>query len=117
MRAHGDDAMDVACIKISKMGGLTKARFGRDFCAVAGIPMCVEDVWGGDVVAAALAHLAASTPPDALLNTTDLHNYNALHFAAGAPLADGGKLYVSDEPGLGVTPDESVLGEPVAVYA
>lgn len=117
MRAHGDDAMDVACIKISKMGGLTKTRFGRDFCAAAGIPMCVEDVWGGDVVAAALAHLAASTPPDALLNTTDLHNYNALHFAAGAPLADGGKLYVSDEPGLGVTPDESVLGEPVAVYA
>lgn len=117
MRAQRDDAMDIACIKISKMGGLSKARFARDFCAAAGIPMCVEDVWGGDLVTAALAHLAASTPPDALLNTTDLHNYNTLHFAAGAPLAEGGRLYVSDEPGLGVTPDEDVLGEPLAVYA
>lgn len=116
MRAHRDDAMDVACIKISKMGGLSKARFARDFCAAAGIPMCVEDVWGGDVVTAALAHLAVSTPPEALLNTTDLHNYNTLHFAEGAPHAEGGCLYVSDAPGLGVTPDEALLGEPVAVY-
>lgn len=117
MRAHRDDAMDVACIKISKMGGLTKARFARDFCAAAGIPMCVEDVWGGDVVTAALAHLAVSTPPETFLNTTDLHNYNTLHFAAGAPYAEAGRLYVSDAPGLGVTPDEDVLGDPVAVYA
>jgi len=116
MRAQRDDAMDIACIKISKMGGLTKARFARDFCAAAGIPMCVEDVWGGDVVTAALAHLAASTPVDALLNTTDLHNYNRLHFASGAPTAESGRLYVSDEPGLGVIPDEDLLGEPLAVY-
>ena len=116
MRAHQDDAMDIACIKISKMGGLTKARVARDICAEAGIPACVEDVWGGDVVTAALAHLAASTPVHALLNTTDLHNYNTVHFAAGAPVADGGRLHVSDAPGLGVTPDEDVLGEPVAVY-
>lgn len=116
MRAHNDDAMDVACIKVSKLGGLTKSRFARDFCAAAGIPMCVEDVWGGDIVAAALAHLAVSTPVDVFLNTTDLHNYNETHFAAGAPVADGGRLRVSDEPGLGVTPDENTLGEAVAVY-
>jgi L-alanine-DL-glutamate epimerase-like enolase superfamily enzyme len=59
----------------------------------------------------------ASTPRDALLNTTDLHNYNRLHFTTGAPVAEGGMLYVSDAPGLGVTPDEDVLGEPVAVYS
>ena len=47
---------------------------------------------------AALAHLAVSTPPHALLNTTDLHNYNTLHFAAGAPVAEGGKLYVATRP-------------------
>lgn len=116
VRAHRDDAMDVACIKISKMGGLSRSRFARDYCAAAGIPMCVEDVWGGDLVTAALAHLAVSTPVDALLNTTDLHNYNTLHFAPGAPVADGGKLHVSDEPGLGVTPDEDILGAPVSVY-
>lgn len=117
LRALGDDAMDVACIKVSKLGGLTKSRVARDLCAASGIPMCVEDVWGGDIVTAALAHLAVSTPVSAFLNTTDLHNYNLLHLAAGAPIADGGHLLVGDAPGLGVTPDEEVLGEPVAVFA
>lgn len=115
-RAHRDDAMDVACVKITKHGGLTKARLVRDFLAAAGIPMTVEDVWGGDVVSAALAHLAVSTPPEVLLNTTDLHNYNTVRFAEDAPTVDNGRLYVSDAPGLGVTPDEQVLGEPVAVH-
>ena len=116
LRAHRDDAMDVVCIKISKLGGLTKSRFARDYCAAAGIPMTVEDVWGAEIVTAALAHLAVSTPPGALLNTTDLHNYNTVHLARGAPTSQGGHLRVGDEPGLGVTPDENVLGEPVAVY-
>jgi L-alanine-DL-glutamate epimerase-like enolase superfamily enzyme len=43
-------------------------------------------------------------------------HYDTLHFAAGAPVAERGRLIVSDEPGLGLTPDENVLGEPVAVY-
>ncbi|MFQ6021792.1 MAG: hypothetical protein ACE5NW_03635 [Acidiferrobacterales bacterium] len=56
------------------------------------------------------------TPSEVLLSTTDLHNYNTIHFASGAPLARAGHLYVGDEPGLGVMPDEDVLGEPVATY-
>ena len=116
LRALSDDAMDVACIKISKMGGLSRARLARDICAASGIPMTVEDVWGGDVVTAALAHLAVSTHADFLLNTTDLHNYQSEHFADGAPEVKEGRLLVSDAPGLGVTPDEKRLGDPVAVY-
>jgi len=108
--------MDVACVKISKHGGLSKARIVRDCCAAFGIPMTVEDVWGGEIVTAALAHLAVSAPPEALLNTTDLHNYNTVHFAEGAPVAKDGYLHVGDEPGLGVTPDEDALGEPVVAY-
>ena len=116
LQALSDDAMDVACIKISKMGGLSRSRLARDLCAARGIPMTVEDVWGGDLVTAALAHLAVSTPPEFLLNTTDLHNYQTTHFADGAPQVENGKLLVSDEPGLGVDPDPQRLGEPVAVY-
>jgi L-alanine-DL-glutamate epimerase-like enolase superfamily enzyme len=116
LRARADDACDVACIKISKHGGLTKARLIRDACAALGMPMTVEDVWGGDIVTAALAHLAASTPAAALLNTTDLHNYNSVHVADGAPVAQGGRLTVGDAPGLGITPREDALGEPVAAY-
>ncbi len=116
-RALGDDAMDVACIKITKFGGLTKARLARDVCAAAAIPMTVEDVWGCEVVTAALGHLAISTEPAGFLNTTDLQAYNDLHL--GEPSAGGhdGRLHVSDAPGLGVEPDPDVLGEPVAVYS
>ncbi|MDX1521820.1 MAG: mandelate racemase/muconate lactonizing enzyme family protein [Anaerolineae bacterium] len=116
LQAGVDNACDVACIKISKMGGLTKARFARDYCAQLGIPMTVEDTWGGEIVTAALGHLAVSTPPDFLLNTTDLHNYNTVHFADNAPKNVEGHLLVADRPGLGSTPDLDVLGEPVAVY-
>lgn len=48
------------------MGGLTKARAIRDLAVSAGIPMNIEDTWGGDIVTAAIAHLAHSTPDDYL---------------------------------------------------
>lgn len=63
-----------------------------------------------------MAHLAASTPPEVLLNTTDLHSYNTVHFAAGAPAVEDGCLTVGDAPGLGVEPIADLLGPPVAAY-
>ncbi len=116
-RALADDAMDIACIKISKFGGLTKSRVARDMCAAAGIPMTVEDVWGCEIVTSALGHLAISTPPAAFLNTTDLHTYNLVHLGEPSAREVGGRLWVSDAPGLGFTPHLDVLGEPVAVYS
>ncbi|NND01259.1 MAG: mandelate racemase/muconate lactonizing enzyme family protein [Acidimicrobiia bacterium] len=109
-----DDAMDVACIKISKFGGLTKSRLARDVCAAAGIPMAVEDVWGCQIVTAAIGHLAISTPPDSFLNTTDLQSYNDIELAEPSVHAVDGRLVVDDTPGLGVEPDLGVLGEPQA---
>ena len=35
LRGHADRAMDVVNIKISKFGGLTKAKQARDLCVVA----------------------------------------------------------------------------------
>ena len=40
-------AMDVVNMKISKFGGLTKARQARDLCVSLGIAMTIEDSWGG----------------------------------------------------------------------
>ena len=66
LRGHADRAMDVVNIKISKFGGLTKAKQARDLCVSLGIAMTIEDSWGGDIVTAAIAHLAHSTPPEFL---------------------------------------------------
>ncbi len=56
--------MDAINLKISKVGGLTKAREIRDLCISAGVAMTMEDSWGGDIVTAAIAHLARSTPEE-----------------------------------------------------
>ena len=108
--------MDVVNLKISKLGGLTRARQARDLCASLGIAMTVEDSWGGDITTAAIAHLAHSTPTELLFTATDFNSYVTVSTAEGAPQRDKGRMRASIEPGLGIRPKEEVLGEPVAVW-
>jgi L-alanine-DL-glutamate epimerase-like enolase superfamily enzyme len=113
LRAHADGAMDCVNIKISKFGGLTRARQARDLCASLGIAMTIEDSWGGDVTTAAIAHLAHSTPPELLFTATDFNSYVTVSTAEGAPKRSGGRLAASSAPGLGVEPRLEVLGDPL----
>lgn len=113
VRGVADQAMDVINLKISKVGGLTKARQIRDLCVSAGIAMTIEDTWGGDIITAAIAHLAHSTPERFLFSATDFNSYVTVTFAEGAPRRQHGRLAASREPGLGVRPVLEVLGKPV----
>ena len=115
LRANGDHAMDVINLKISKLGGLTKAKQMRDLCVSLGIGMTIEDTWGGDFTTAAIAHLAHSTPPRALFTSTDFNSYVTVSTARNPPLRHGGRLAAPTGPGLGLQPDPAVLGEPVLV--
>jgi L-alanine-DL-glutamate epimerase-like enolase superfamily enzyme len=112
LRAGADRAMDVVNIKISKFGGLTKARQARDLCVSLGIAMTIEDTWGGDIVTAAIAHLAHSTPPEFLFTATDFNSYVTVSTADGAPKRQNGRMAASTAPGLGVQPRLGVLGQP-----
>jgi L-alanine-DL-glutamate epimerase-like enolase superfamily enzyme len=116
VRGKADLAMDVVNLKISKFGGLTKARQARDLCVSLGLAMTIEDTWGGDIVTAAIAHLAHSTPPEYLFTSTDFNSYVTKSIAGGAPQRVQGRLAASTAPGLGVKPKLDVLGPPVAVY-
>lgn len=113
LRGYHDRAMDVINLKISKVGGLTKARQIRDLCVSLGIAMTIEDTWGGDITTAAIAHLAHSTPPELLFSSTDFNSYVTVSFADGSPQRKHGRLAASTAPGLGVTPRMDVLGSPV----
>ncbi|MDA1082764.1 MAG: mandelate racemase/muconate lactonizing enzyme family protein [Gemmatimonadetes bacterium] len=113
VRGIADQAMDVINLKISKVGGLTKARQIRDLCVSVGIAMTIEDTWGGDIITAAIAHLAHSTPERFLFSATDFNSYVTVAFAEGAPQRKHGRLAASREPGLGVQPVMDVLGKPV----
>ena len=117
LRAHGDLAMDAINIKISKFGGLTRARQARDLCVALGIGMTVEDSWGGDIVTAAIAHLAHSTPPQFLFTSTDFNSYVTVSTAEGAPQRAGGRMAAPMQPGLGIEPRADVLGKPVLEIA
>ncbi|MCA9221756.1 MAG: cis-3-hydroxy-L-proline dehydratase [Pirellulaceae bacterium] len=115
LRANADLAADVVNIKISKFGGLTKARQARDLCASLGIAMTIEDSWGGDITTAAISHLAHSTPTDLLFTSTDFNSYVTVSTADGAPQRQAGRMQASAQPGLGVQPRFDVLGDPVVV--
>ena len=113
LQGAADLAMDVVNIKISKFGGLTKARQARDLCVSLGIAMTIEDAWGGDIVTSAIAHLAQSTPSDFLFTTTDFNSYVTQSIAEGAPQRVDGRMSAPVLPGLGVKPRLDVLGNPV----
>lgn len=113
LRGQADGAMDVVNLKISKLGGLTKARQARDLCVSLGIAMIIEDTWGSDIVTAAIAHLAHSTPPELLFASTDFNSYVTVSLAEGAPQRVDGRLAAPAIPGLGLKPRLEVLGLPV----
>lgn len=115
LKAHEDLAMDVINIKISKLGGLTKARQVRDMCVTLGVGMTIEDSWGGDITTAAIAHLAHSTPELNRFSSTDFNSYGTVSTAENAPQRVDGKMEASREPGLGIVPRMDVLGDPVLV--
>jgi len=117
LRAHELGCMDVVALKLSKFGGISALRRARDLCLHLGTMMVVEDTWGSDIATAAVAHMAVSTPKKFLLNACDLSGYVAPHVAADGPRRENARLKPSEEPGLGVTPDVGVLGEPAAVFA
>lgn len=113
LKGHADLAMDVVNIKISKFGGLTKAKQARDLCARLGIAMTIEDSWGGDITTAAISHLAHSTPTELLFTSTDFNSYVTLSTAENAPQRVNGRMKAAAEPGLGLQPRMKVLGAPV----
>ncbi|HEY2805006.1 MAG TPA: cis-3-hydroxy-L-proline dehydratase [Gemmatimonadales bacterium] len=113
VRGAHDQAMDVINLKISKVGGLTRARQIRDLCVSLGIALTIEDTWGGDITTAAIAHLAHSTPKALLFTATDFNSYVTVSTAEGAPRRVKGRMSASRDPGLGVRPRMKVLGKPV----
>ncbi|MEM6635134.1 MAG: mandelate racemase/muconate lactonizing enzyme family protein [Pseudomonadota bacterium] len=116
LEAHRLGCLDAVALKLSKFGGLSALRRARDLCLHLGARMCIEDTWGSDIATAAGLHLAAATPPGALLNTCDLSGYVAPRLAQDAPVRQNGRIRPPEGPGLGITPDPDVLGAPVAAF-
>jgi len=116
-RIARDGLAEVFGIKLNRVGGLTKAARMRDIALAHGIDMFVMAT-GGSVLADTEALHLAATIPDA-----NCHAVWACQDMLTIDIADGrgprnidGHLHLPEEPGLGVHPDENMLGDPVGVY-
>ena len=100
-------------IKISRVGGLSNAARMRDLMQDLGIAVSIEDTWGGDIITAAVSHIAASTRPESLLMTSFFNDWTDGHVAGHQPRSRSGRGSAPTGPGLGIDVDASMFGEPL----
>jgi L-alanine-DL-glutamate epimerase-like enolase superfamily enzyme len=112
LRAWEAGALAGINLKLSRVGGLTPARLIRDAGQELGLTVNIEDSWGGDLVTAAVSHLAASTRPEALQMVSFMNDWTNEHVAGHEPRSVDGVGAAPAGPGLGVTVDRDALGEP-----
>jgi L-alanine-DL-glutamate epimerase-like enolase superfamily enzyme len=111
------DVADGIGLKISKAGGLTPGRRHRDICVAAGATVSVQDTVGSTIAFAAIAHLGATVPERNLRCILDCRDMVTIATAEfDAPIVDAGVI-VPSAPGLGITVDRSIFGEPERVWS
>jgi L-alanine-DL-glutamate epimerase-like enolase superfamily enzyme len=115
LRAVREGGAGAVNLKVSRVGGLTKARLLRDVCDELGLQVTIEDMWGGDIVSATSAQLAASTRARSLLTVSFMNDWTREHVAGHQPRSAGGFGAVPAGPGLGIEVDPVRLGEPLFV--
>ncbi len=104
-------------IKPNRVGGITKARYLRDFALHVGWQVHIEDTGGSSLADTAAIHLASSTPDSNRLDSWLSHRHLVSDPIANVSLqVSDGMAMPPSLPGLGVRPDKQVLGDPVAVY-
>lgn len=118
LRAISDGLCDGFGMKVTRIGGLQPFTAFRDLCAVRSLPHTCDDAWGGDIIAAACVHIAATVEPRLLEGVWLAQPFIERHYDRqnGVRIV-GGHIALPRGPGLGVTPDEAGFGSPLASFA
>jgi len=117
LRAVGTGVCDGFGLKVTRLGGLSPLRTVRDICAARSMPHTCDDAWGGDIIAAACVHIAATVQPRLLEGVWLAAPYIKGHYDAENPVAiEAGHIAVPQGPGLGVRFDEALFGAPAASF-
>ena len=118
LRAISLGVCDGFGLKVTRLGGLGAMATVRDVCEARSLPHTCDDSWGGDIIAAACAHLAATVHPRLLEGVWIAEPFMDGHDDSTNPVrVEKGHITVPTGPGLGVVPDEGVFGAPVASFA
>ena len=115
--AAGTGLVDGFGMKVTRVGGLTPMRAFRDICEARSLPHTCDDSWGGDLIASACVQVGATVHrklfEGAWLAAPYIEgNYDPEN---GIRIV-GGYIKQPQGPGLGVIPDESQFGAPVASF-
>lgn len=101
-------AADVVLLDPHEAGGLWPTLKQAGICESVGIPVTLHSGGEGALSQAAYVHLAAAIPNMTLAIDTERTYLGGDYAADSLPLTHGG-FEVSDQPGLGVTPDEAMI--------
>lgn len=116
LRAHAANGMEGINLKLSKFAGLTGSKLVRDLTDKLGLRVTIEDTWGGDLVSAAVSHLAASTKADQVLTVSFMNDWTMEHIAGYQPRSEKGVGAAPEGPGLGIEVDVGALGQPLLTF-
>jgi L-alanine-DL-glutamate epimerase-like enolase superfamily enzyme len=104
-------------MKVTRIGGLYPMSVVRDVCEAYSTPHTTDDSWGGDIIAAACAHLGATVRPALNEGVWLAAPYLEGHYdPQGGISVEGGHIRLPPGPGLGIAPDETIFGPPVMVF-
>lgn len=110
--AHADRAADGVTIKLSRVGGITRALLIRDAAVAFNMHVTIEDTGRASIDTAAIVHLSMSTPEHLRTHTCNFADWLTVDNAQGMPAPENGRLSPPEGNGLGVDVLESQLGEP-----
>ncbi|BAO88084.1 mandelate racemase/muconate lactonizing enzyme family protein [Caballeronia cordobensis] len=115
--AAGTGLVDGFGMKVTRLGGLHPMRAFRDVCVARNLPHTCDDAWGGDLIAAACAHIGATVPPALLDGVWIAAPMIEGHFDAKHGVrVEGGHVRPPQGVGLGIVPEEGVFGAPLASF-
>ena len=98
-------------LKLTRVGGLTPMQSIRDICEARHLMHTMDDNWGGDLVAAACLHMAATVKPEILPAMWTACDYIAEHYdPVNGIAAVNGVYQLPAGPGLGIEPQADRIG-------
>lgn len=113
----GRELVDGFGMKVTRIGGLLPMTAFRQICAARNLPHTCDDSWGGDIIAAACMHTAATVDPRLMEGVWIAAPYIEGHYDEGGGInIQDGHIAVPQGPGLGLSIDPDRFGVPVASY-
>ncbi|MBC6439078.1 MAG: hypothetical protein GDA49_01405 [Rhodospirillales bacterium] len=116
LRIVSDGAADGVTIRISRFGGITRARQVCDLAVEAGLMVIVACIGGAEIIPAAMAHMSLSTPACLRAHTVDFHNRFSVSNAVDFREVRGGRMQTPYAAGLGVASLREQFGAPIPAF-